>query len=335
MVSVVTFTSILNQLLPEPHAGLLAGILFGTKATMSRELTDSLIRTGTLHIVALSGTNITILTNLVNLSLLWLVGRRWASVLTIALITGFIWFVGPSPSVIRAGIMGGISLIAVIFGRQTWGLLTWMLAVSTMLLLNPGWISDLSFQLSAMATLGIILFGKPQNNAEQYTEPRGRSAGETILRSTEDPPQKALQELFPWFGGGASLSEEREDLGELRGVSRASPKNTLLPRSLLLGYVPLWRLIRDNLRLTLAAQVFTIPIIFWYFHRVSLISPVTNLLIGWIVPPLTVLGLGTAVAGLVFWPFGQLLAWFAWVPLQYLITVVEWTSRVPGASIGQ
>ncbi len=159
MITVTTFTSILNQLLPEPHAGLLAGILFGTKATMSRELTDALIRTGTLHIVALSGTNITILTGIINFSLLWLVGRRFASALTILLITGFIWFVGPSPSVIRAGIMGGISLLAIIFGRQTWGLLAWMLAVSTMLLLNPEWITDLSFQLSAMATLGIILFG--------------------------------------------------------------------------------------------------------------------------------------------------------------------------------
>ena len=96
----------------------------------------------------------------------------------------------------------------------------------------------------------------------------------------------------------------------------------------------LWQLIKDNLRLTLAAQVFTIPLIFWYFHRLSLISPIANLLIGWMIAPLTVLGLGTAVAGLIFLPLAQLLAWFAWVPLQYLITVVEMTSKVPGASVG-
>lgn len=278
MITVVTFTSIINQLLPEPHAGLLSGILFGTKATMSKELTDALIRTGTLHIVALSGTNITILTGIINFSLLWLVGRKFASVLTILLITGFIWLVGSSPSVIRAGIMGGISLLAIIFGRQTWGLLAWMLAISTMLLLNPVWITDLSFQLSAMATLGIILFGGKSQTENQKLDHRISN----------------FQRLTSFFCS----------------------------------------LISDNLRLTLAAQVFTIPIIFWYFHRISLISPVTNLLIGWIVPPLTVLGLGTAVAGLVFWPLGQLLAWFAWVPLQYLITVVELTSRVPGASVG-
>ncbi|MEK7587210.1 MAG: ComEC/Rec2 family competence protein [Patescibacteria group bacterium] len=264
MITVATFTALINQLLPEPHAGLLAGILFGTKATLSRELVTALTTTGTLHIVALSGMNITILAGLVNMTLLRFINRRVASVVTIALIVGFILFVGPSPSIIRAGIMGGISLLAIVFGRQTWGLLSWILAVSIMLLLNPSWITDLSFQLSALATLGMILFG-----------------GKTIEKTNF-----------------------------------------------------YWSLIRDDLRLTLAAQVFTIPLIFWYFHRMSLISPLTNILIGWVMQPLTVFGLLAAFAGWIFLPLGQVIAWPAWALLQYVIVAVEWTARVPGASVG-
>ena len=307
MVTVQTFTSIINQLLPEPHAGLLAGILFGTKATLSKELVAALTTSGTLHIVALSGMNITILSSLVNVTLLRLVNRRIGSVVTILLIIGFILFVGPSPSVIRAGIMGGISLLAIIFGRQTWGLLSWMLAVSTMLLLNPSWITDLSFQLSALATLGMILFGGVA---------RGGGQGAEVARPNSEVFRSVGSPSAPPAPTAANLN-----LSDL-----PAPLNTT-------GTF-LWKLIEDDLRLTLAAQVFTIPLIFWYFHRMSLVSPLTNILIGWVMQPLTVFGILVAIGGWIFLPLGQVLGWVTWALLQYVIVVVEWTSKIPGASVG-
>ena len=92
--------------------------------------------------------------------------------------------------------------------------------------------------------------------------------------------------------------------------------------------------VKDNLHLTLAAQTFTIPLILWYFHRISLISPVANVLIGWIVSPLTVAGLLTSILGWIFLPLGQVVAWGAWVGLEYLIIVVTLLAKIPGASIG-
>lgn len=252
MISPATFTGIINQLLPEPHAGLLAGILFGTKATLSKDLMDALVATGTLHIVALSGMNITILESLIGSTLLPFIGKRWASAATILLIIGFIWFVGPSASVIRAGIMGTLALLATIFGKQRWGMFFFGTTVAVMLLVRPAWIGDLSFQLSALATLGIILFGGKKKS---------------------------------------------------------------------------W--VEDALRITLAAQVFTIPLIFFTFRRISLISPFTNVLIGWLIPPLTALGLTTAILGGIFLPLGQIIAWFLWVFLQYIIWVIELTAKIP------
>ncbi len=255
-MTVSTFTSVIHQLLPEPHAGLLSGILFGTKAAIPKDFIDALIATGTLHIVALSGTNITILETLIGETLGRVFNKRAAGVCTILLICGFIWFVGPSPSVIRAGIMGSIALLATIFGRQKWSLFFFFLTALVMLIIHPGWITDLSFQLSAGATLGIILFGKKQ-------------------------------------------------------------KNFLL----------------DDLQTTLSAQVFTIPIILLAFRRISFVSPLTNVLIGWIIQPLTVVGLIVVFAGLVWLPLGAVVSWVAWVMLQYVILAIEWTAKLSFSNI--
>lgn len=286
-MSVDTFIAIIQILLPEPHAGLLAGILFGTKATLSRALTDALVTTGTFHIVALSGANISILTGLVDTTLLHIVSRRIASLLTIIIIIGFILFVGPSPSVVRAGIMGSITLFAVSTGRQRWSLYGWCMAVVLVALFQRHWLLGLSFQLSAGATLGIILFGSALPAARQ---PHGHPQGA--------PP-------------AAGLPGSRHPIVAFVG-----------------------HMLAEELRLTLAAQVFTIPLILFVFQRISLIAPISNILIAPVIPLLTAVGLMTVLAGWVWVPLGYPFAWACWVGLTYVMGVVHITSRIPFASIG-
>lgn len=263
MPTPATFVEIINQVLPEPHAGLLAGILFGIKASISTDLYDALIVTGTLHIAALSGMNITILTQLFFSAFNFLLPRRLSSILTMGVIAGFVWFVGPSPSIIRAAIMGCITILAGVFGRMSFALLTWTITVLAMLCVHVQWIGEVSFQLSVLASLGMILFG----------------------RSKQD-------------------------------------KNVI-------------SLIKNELTTTLSAQVFTIPLILFTFGRISLISPLTNILIGWTIQIITVLGLLLCVAGWIWLPLGQFVAWFTWVFLEWLIQAVIMTSHIPLASIGR
>lgn len=260
MITVSTFTSVINQILPEPHAGLLAGILFGTKATLSKDFIDALTTTGTLHIIALSGMNISILAGLTSATLLRFVSRRIASLLTVLIIIGFVWFVGVSPSVIRAAIMGCLTLVSVVCGRQSWSIFIYCIAIVVMLLVRPDWLTSLSFQLSALATLGIILFGK-------------NSTGK---------------------------------------------KNILM----------------DDLRITLAAQVFTVPLVFFVFRRISLVSPLTNILIGWVIAPLTAIGMATAILGWMSISLGYVLGWVNWIFLQYLILMISATAKLPFSSVG-
>ncbi|MCJ7740220.1 ComEC/Rec2 family competence protein, partial [Candidatus Microgenomates bacterium] len=86
------FLSIINSLLPEPQASLLGGILFGVKATMPKDLYNALVVTGTLHIIALSGMNVSILVNLIA-KITSFLGKKASSIVTICLIVIFTLFV--------------------------------------------------------------------------------------------------------------------------------------------------------------------------------------------------------------------------------------------------
>jgi competence protein ComEC len=274
-----TIIDSVNRLLPEPQSGLLLGIIFGVKTTMSKPLVDALTSTGTLHIVALSGTNITILTNIVGTTLSKFISRRASGLLTLVIIIGFVLFVGPSPSVVRAAIMGSVSLIAVASGRQVWAFWAWCIAVCSMLAIQMDLVANISFQLSSGASLGLILFADEAKPSQYQTQIHPRSISRIIVQAIMD-------------------------------------------------------FLRTDVRTTLAAQVFTIPIILITFHRISLISPLPNMLIGWVLPMLTTIGLVTAVLAVTIPPLGQLVAWVAWVPLTYVLVVIEQTAKIPFASIG-
>src|SRR3990170_8333770 len=157
------FIGIINSLLPEPHASLLNGILFGVRSTMPKSLYNALITTGTLHIIALSGMNITILVNLMARITLFM-GRKVSILLTTCLIVIFVLFVGASPTIVRAAIMGSLSLLSVYFGRLNYGLLTLFIAAGIMILFNSSLVNNLSFQLSFFATFGIILVARNTRN---------------------------------------------------------------------------------------------------------------------------------------------------------------------------
>lgn len=260
--TVIGLTTIIGRMLPEPHAGFLSGILFGTRAAMSKGLVDAFVTTGTIHIVALSGQNLSIFTGVLANRLAALFSRRLSSLLIIFFLVWFLWFVGPSPSLVRAVIMGSLTLLSVVFGRRNESLVSLILAVGIMLLLNPSWIGDLSFQLSVLATLGIILFGGKGNRNSKW-----------------------------------------------------------------------WSFIVDDLRITLAAQLLTTPLIFFQFHRISLIAPLTNVLIGWTMPILMGLGWIAGIVGYIWLPLGVLPAWGSWVLMTYVIWVVEITAGFPLASI--
>ncbi|MBI5254435.1 ComEC/Rec2 family competence protein [Candidatus Falkowbacteria bacterium] len=151
------FIDKLNLTLQEPHASLLAGILVGARDNIPKNLADDFQRAGISHIVAMSGYNITVVSAMImNMLVFYFIRRQRAFWFAAAGICCFIMLAGMSASVVRAGIMGVIILLAKQLGQiaKIKNILTITLLI--MLLLEPNVWRDVGFQLSFLSTIGLI-----------------------------------------------------------------------------------------------------------------------------------------------------------------------------------
>jgi len=91
--------------------------------------------------------------------------------------------------------------------------------------------------------------------------------------------------------------------------------------------------IKDILMMTLAAQLGTLPLLIFHFGRLSLISPLANILIVPLLPVIMILGITLVFSGLIWLFFAKIIAWPVWFLLNYIIKVINYLSSVPLASI--
>ncbi len=260
------FAPVISQYLPEPEASLLNGIIFGIKLKTTPIFYEQLKMVGLLHIVVLSGINITLLAAIVS-SFTQNFSKKLSILIIILTIIIFIFFVGPEAPIVRAGIMGILTFVGILFGRKTYPIYLLFISLLIIAIIWPRWLKTISLWLSFGATLGIILFGQVK--------------------------RKRIKTLFDGFK----------------------------------------LFILAELKPSLAAQIFTVPIIFYSFKEISLISPLANLLVSPIIAPLMVFGFLTAVFGKINFYLGLIPAWVCHLMLSYLVFIVETLSKIPGAFI--
>jgi len=254
-----------------PESSILEGTILGDNGAMSKELKDKLNITGLRHIIAVSGTHVVILSSIV-MSLLLAIGlwRGQAFYIAIILIFFYIVLTGLPASGIRAGIMGGLYLLAQKFGRQSMGLRVVAMACAVMLFINPLLLFyDVGFQLSFLAVLGLI-----------YLEP-------------------FIRKLFKFLVKKLFKIEVREKGENLFMVISA----------------------------TLAAQVFTLPVMVFNFGNISFVSPLTNLLIAPAVEPLMILGFLASFSGMLFSWLGWIISVPCHIFLYYFIFIIDFFSQ--------
>jgi len=255
-----------NRILPEPQAAFLGGLLYGAKRGIPAELTEKFNITGTTHIVAISGYNITILAVLLlqitkNIG----VGRKKSFWIALGGILFFVILTGAQASVVRAALMGSLVLSATQFGRISKITNALLLAAAAMLILNPKILAfDVGFQLSFAATIGLV-----------YLSP--------IF-------EKYFEKIPSVFGA------------------------------------------KETLTTTMSAIVLTLPLILYNFGRISFIAPLANIFILPVIPLAMALGSVAVLGGLIYFPIGHALAWFAWLVLSYIIKAVELLAAIPWAS---
>jgi len=261
-------------ILHEPSASLLTGILLGNDNGIPADLMDDFSATGTSHIIAISGFNISIIAGIFAAVARRLAGPRRAAPIAIGGVVLYTILVGASAAVVRAAIMGSLYLLGRHLRRATFAPTSLAAAALLMTALDPFTLWDMGFQLSFAATVGLMLYATPLQR------------GAVALLSRLIPPERAARAV---------------------------------------GWVS------ESLLVTLAAQITTIPLILYAFHRLSLVTLLTNLLILPVQPAVMICGGVATLAGLAWLPAGRVLGWLAWLPLTYTIEAVRLTARVPYA----
>ncbi len=149
-------TERLQILLPEPEASFAVGLLLGKRRTMDADLQAAFQAVGLTHIVAISGSNIAMVVVLffTVFSFLPFKKRLMASGVGV---TVFVLLVGPSAAVLRAGLMGILSLAGLYSGRRSQAFFGLLWSAVLMVIANPLVLTyDVGFQLSFASTLGIL-----------------------------------------------------------------------------------------------------------------------------------------------------------------------------------
>jgi ComEC/Rec2-related protein len=142
---------------PGDSGALLAGLVVGDDSLMSDETMDAFQRTGTLHVVAISGSNLTLLASLLLVASVWS-PRRWLTdLVAMAMIWLYVMVGGAGPPTIRAGFLATASAGARALGRAP-DLMTLSLQVAAIqALIWPSSVLGLSYQLSTVAIFGVLV----------------------------------------------------------------------------------------------------------------------------------------------------------------------------------
>lgn len=149
--------TVVELILPQPEAGLLQGIMLGASKALPTDTAESFRLAGLTHILVVSGFNISILMQLILILAQKALRRQLALGAALAGITLFGLLVGFSAPVVRAWLMGALTIAALLTGRKAHPLTSLAVASLVMTAFNPLTLWSISFQLSFAATLALIV----------------------------------------------------------------------------------------------------------------------------------------------------------------------------------
>jgi competence protein ComEC len=146
-----------KQLLPHEQAALLTAMILGERTGIPPQISQAFLGSGTYHILAISGLNVSLLAGALLFVLKVIrVPFRLRALLSMGLITFYAALAGGSPSVVRAAVMADVYLLAVVLDREADPFNTLALSALALLLWQPLFIWDVGFQLTFVATWAIL-----------------------------------------------------------------------------------------------------------------------------------------------------------------------------------
>jgi competence protein ComEC len=147
-----------NGLLPPDQASLLIAMTLGERSGIPRRITEAFTASGTYHILAISGLNVSLLAGALFFLLKAVrIPLRVSALLSMGLITFYAALAGGSASVVRAAVMADVYLLGLVLDREADSLNTLALSALGLLLWQPLFLYDVGFQLTFVATGAIVV----------------------------------------------------------------------------------------------------------------------------------------------------------------------------------
>jgi competence protein ComEC len=158
---------------PDAERAIVPALVDGDESGVDDALADDFRTTGLTHLLAVSGTNLTLVVGFLLLIARWVgVRGRWLQVVAAAGIVGFVLLARTEPSVLRAAAMGSVGLLAMGHNGRSRALRGLGAAVVGLLLVDPGLATSVGFALSVQATAGILLLAPAWRDALTHWLPR-------------------------------------------------------------------------------------------------------------------------------------------------------------------
>jgi len=278
------FKNIIDQNLPLPQSGLLNAMLLGYRRELSPEIIDQFSKTGVAHIIAISGLHITFIAGILFYFFIILgVPRQKSFWPAILILFLYVLMIGFRASAIRAFIMGAALFYALKIGRLKNSINILILAAVILLLINP---KLLFFDISfQLSFLAVlgILWFYPFLSNWLASISLAGVKNMFHIKQRKHEDQ-STQKISSVFGKGKFCSV---------------------------------------VALTLSAQALTLPLVFYYFGRIPIISPITNLLILPLLPVILVLGILMILLGLIWSKLAFGIGILLWLILSYIIKVTS------------
>lgn len=199
-----SFANKIREYIDSPAVDLGLGYLLGQKNALPSDLDAALKAVALTHIVVASGYNLTVLVRF-SRKLFANISKRLSVIFSASLIIFFVLLVGFSPSMVRAGIVALLSLLLWYFGRKIQPLFLLIFVAAITLLINPGNIYDLGWQLSFGSFFGVMIVS-PLLKAYFFGDQENLSSSKQILLETVSAQLATLPIILHVFGGFSLIS---------------------------------------------------------------------------------------------------------------------------------
>lgn len=283
------------RILDEEEGALCVGILIGDREKISDTTENNFKKSNLTHLLAVSGSHITYiiiaLTNTIGKT-----NRKFANIFTIIFLIFFMALTEFTASVMRASIMGILTLAASILNRKSDTISNLGISSLILLIYNPYFLLDAGFLLSYAGTIGIILFSDKIKN---FTE-------NVILKK-----KKNLDNI--------------KDLGDNKEIIGIK-KYRIIMKKILNSLI-------DSFSITVAANLLIIPIMAYMFNTISFTFWISNILAAPIMEIVTIFGFIVYFISIIFPLLAEFLGIILNFLLTVLLRISEISSIIPGSSI--